>query len=477
MIERTGGDEEIQRLIEENRILQLTLEDCKLRLFDALQEDHDVSEASVKNDFTRIWEAIETWVDYVSDEDKVDLRKRYQENLRNRNRNMLKDIGLPSKSLRDLSSLLQWETGRLIISGLIISNFLVTRIFQEPYPLGTTRNQEKVLREIEDLIRAQDQKQGSLSPGLVTFKQPRSDSDPHHICHSDRARVNKWKSQAVSALITSSRFSEHCKTKEKVLFDSLVTTLCSWDPLNASSITRLRQEVFEPAVTLHRTMHCSTRHYTVSHIDVRSGLRSSCTFKDIATWRTLPEDSMPSVFASLYPGLRRVGDYGVEDLGLVKPVLLVHLLVRRKSTLEKKTPISTASLSPVPERQDSGRSSGNEAGRNPLVEASWISDRILPPNETHSKRSSQSSDHSPPRKSQYFLSRRRGSRNTDLQYTQETQPDISLPPRRAQSDSECCHATISIAPRPAESTSYPYAQPPPYRYSSATDQTRVIEYI
>jgi hypothetical protein len=476
MIERTGGDEEIQRLIEENRTLQLSLEDCKLRLFDALQEDHDVSEASVKNDFTRIWEAIETWVDYVSDEDKVDLRKRYQEILRNRNRNRtrLKDIGLTSESLRDLPSLLQLETGRLIISGLIISNFLVTRIFQEPYPLGTSWNQEKVLREIEDLMRAQDQKQGSLSLGLITFKQPRSDSDPHHICHSDRARVNKWKSQTLSALITSSRFSERCKTKEKELFDSLVTTLCSWGPLNAGTINRLRQDVFEPAVTLHQTMHCSTRHYTVSHIDVRSGLRSSCTFKDIATWRTLPEDSVPSVFASLYPGLRRVGDYGVEDLDLVKPVLLVH----RKSTLEKKTPISTASLSPVRERQDSGRSPGNEAGRNPLAEASWASDRILPPNETkHSKRSSQSSDHSPPRKSQYCLSRHRGSWNTELQYTQETQPEISLPPRRAQTDSEWCHPNISIAARPAESNSYPYAQPPPYRYSSATDQTRMIEYI
>jgi hypothetical protein len=158
-----GTSSEVRRLREENNSLRVDLEECKSRLFELLQEDHQVSEASIKKDYIGICDAIEAWIDYATADEKGDFRRYYREVVRyeressryerehlrsGKRRPKIEDLGLdPSLDPQKLGD---YDGSNYFILSLVIQRQLDIYIFQRPYPIGVTNSQARLLEEIEE---------------------------------------------------------------------------------------------------------------------------------------------------------------------------------------------------------------------------------------------------------------------------------------------------------------------------------------
>ncbi|KAL1962683.1 hypothetical protein VTN77DRAFT_9317 [Rasamsonia byssochlamydoides] len=304
-----------RELREENQRLRSELYECTLRLAELSHRDFQVPDGAVRDDYQKICQAIETWIDYASRDEDGDFQDIYRDALdREQRTHKLRHLGLDPErraasdpKLKELKNL---ETVHYFILSLVIGRHIFD-LLQQPYPVGMTKEQRAMLEDIEAEM-------------LRMGKAP--------------SRVYQWKSETLTALCASESFKKRKEEEVSVLWHELKDELSGWlsggDTFSKHK-DRLRQEVLESAVHLHQAMRCSIQQYMVSwrpedgqqaDTDSIGETDSAWTSKDLATWRTVTSSNDAGHhFHRLYPGVIRLAmEEGQEKLQLVKPVMVVH---------------------------------------------------------------------------------------------------------------------------------------------------------
>ena len=151
--------EEIKRLKREN-------ESLKDDLFALVQEENQVSEATIKNDYQDICASIETWIDYVTvDVKKSDFRKHYKEVERsNKWRRMLRDLGLVPEKVGDYDN-----ADYFVLS--LVTELQLGYIFSRPYPIGVTEQQAKVIDTIVEGMSDSSLDKGTQASARANYSE------------------------------------------------------------------------------------------------------------------------------------------------------------------------------------------------------------------------------------------------------------------------------------------------------------------
>lgn len=175
---------ELQKLREENERLQEDLDECKSELMELLREDHKMSDATIQREYEQICKAIETWVDDVLPEETKNfqdfLNKMLRKERKEGNLAFLKlykpirdqhgDYEVDSPSRQRIDWLRNQKYCNCVIVSLVIWRFLETKIFNEHFPVGTTKDDKKhperypghtsLLSSILEVMNKEEQNQG-----------------------------------------------------------------------------------------------------------------------------------------------------------------------------------------------------------------------------------------------------------------------------------------------------------------------------
>ncbi|KAJ8123154.1 hypothetical protein ONZ43_g826 [Nemania bipapillata] len=145
----------IQQLERDNIQLSHDLEECKDRLFDMLLRENDIPEQQVKDEFIRIFEGIDSWIDDVSGDEDFDFKPDYAKILqRNDRESLFKDLGLEYGCLEiswavklDKSRYSKWR-------GETISALVKTREYENLCDEKTRDFDQDLRRDLEPWIDA-----------------------------------------------------------------------------------------------------------------------------------------------------------------------------------------------------------------------------------------------------------------------------------------------------------------------------------
>lgn len=155
----------IEQLETDNSQLRQDLEDCKDQLFDILQQENDIPEQQVKDEFVSIFDGIDSWIDDVSGDERFDFKAHYAGIMqRNDRKTPFKRLGLESECLEmpwamKLSGL---ETCHYIILSLAISRFVVENVFKmdlnvesrDLFPPGISQDEIGFIKRVENGMRS-----------------------------------------------------------------------------------------------------------------------------------------------------------------------------------------------------------------------------------------------------------------------------------------------------------------------------------
>lgn len=159
-------EEENSILEKENESLRSDLEKCKSQLFKLLHRDSQISEASLKNEFTTICESVERWADYAMHNGSTDFKQSYFDFLRVQGRRSKFRYLRPDGDRFD-TQWLEWmghkDTCSYFVLSCIIVSFLLDKIFWNWHPIGVTNLQAKVLRKIIKSMGQDLNKGGQIS--------------------------------------------------------------------------------------------------------------------------------------------------------------------------------------------------------------------------------------------------------------------------------------------------------------------------
>jgi hypothetical protein len=137
---------DIRALAEENEKLKSELEEYTSTVFAGLRENK-LSDASIKRDYADICEAIEVWMDNtMADAKDGDFRKHYRHMFKTRKRRSV--IESICQDVLDPSRLGDNGHSDYFFVSLAIANSLYHQIFLEPYPVGITDYQKRVVYEV-----------------------------------------------------------------------------------------------------------------------------------------------------------------------------------------------------------------------------------------------------------------------------------------------------------------------------------------
>lgn len=297
----------------QNRSLKEDLDACKLQLFELLHESDQVSDATIKKEFEAICDSIENWVDEVYQ--NRDFSERFNSIWQNDPEKLIalglapprKGPGMDTEGLQWMDWLGRQDTCNYIVISCVIWQFMKPGIFDEPFPIGITKDQKLLFKEIL-LLRGRDQ----------------TESNP--------LRTSQWRSESMNAMVRTPSFKAHRERELNLLFDDLLDDLAFWIGSKAVEYhaDQLCKSVYQPAVELHKSMTCSKRNYILRRPNVSRNhpLPKDCswTLKDIHTWRAMNHNIIGEsyrVFDSLSPSLHR-SEMG-NEIGseLVKPVVII----------------------------------------------------------------------------------------------------------------------------------------------------------
>jgi hypothetical protein len=150
--------EEVTRLTEENERLKRELYETNIRLAMAAHKEYQVPDGSIRDDYRKLCSAIETWIDYVSEESDDDFseyfRDKYREALRRGDKNQtLRDLGIDWHRSAHSDPFLNWlkdlDTLHYYILSLTIGKSIFFGILMRKYPVGTTGPQRMTFASIE----------------------------------------------------------------------------------------------------------------------------------------------------------------------------------------------------------------------------------------------------------------------------------------------------------------------------------------
>ena len=162
--DRTDTFAALQASEEENKRLRECLDECKSQLFELSHEDK-VSDATIKDDYLRICESIESWIDNVSYGEEEDFNTRFDTRFNTRFNTRfskilqeerkgiggkfadldlyqpLQDRDIPHKTRSSywwMEQLGSQNSCNSVVLSVVIWHYLYTKIFRECFPIGTT---------------------------------------------------------------------------------------------------------------------------------------------------------------------------------------------------------------------------------------------------------------------------------------------------------------------------------------------------
>ncbi|KAI1128577.1 hypothetical protein F5Y10DRAFT_174736 [Nemania abortiva] len=335
-----GAVAKIEQLENENRQLVHELEECKDQLFELLQQENDIPEQQVKDEFIRIFDAVDSWIDDVSGDENFDFKSRYSKTMqRSDRRDLFKELGLEAECLE-----MPWamkvgglETSHYVVLSLAITHFIVTDIFKvspwresrDLFPPGISVAERGVIRRVESAMG----------------------SEPDTL-KGDKSRYSKWRAETISALMSTEEYNDFSDKETKIFEEDLRTELQCWVDSKklVEHFRSLHHKVLNPVYKFLHTVGCSSKVYQLSLERITPGSTppddGSWTFKDMATWRTVSSRDVIGSIRYLYPGLVRKGYGDQQDLLLVKPVILGYREPDLQLQLNTSQPRSR-SFSPV----------------------------------------------------------------------------------------------------------------------------------
>ncbi|KAI0865908.1 hypothetical protein F4860DRAFT_200032 [Xylaria cubensis] len=337
--------ERIKQLEDENEQLALDLDECKNQLSDILQRPNEVSEQKVKDDFDRVFGAIDSWISDVSADDGFNFKAKYANNIHStRLKNSFRDLGLKGGCF-DISwakKLGELEACHYVVLSLAITRFVVEKIFGDVdlrpkgdlFPPGITKKQKDFIEQVKTVMG--------------------SDSDTPK---GDTSQYSKWRGETISALTSTQKYKGACDSKITHLNKSLRADLEKW--IDSKRLDEhfgsLRSKVLNPVYELLHVIGRSRKTYQLSlekatprSIPVRD---SSRFFQEMAKWMKVPSSEVTGSIRYLYPGLIRKG-YGChEDLILVQPVALGY----RDSDLQPRSSASRSTSTSISPRRTNNR--------------------------------------------------------------------------------------------------------------------------
>lgn len=154
--DRTDTFAALQASKEENKRLREYLDECKSELFELLHEENNVSDATIKDEYLRICESIESWIGSVSYSEEEDFNTRFSEILQEERKELggeLADLDL-YQPLQDrdnpyetrssywwMEQLGSQNSCNCVVLSVVIWHYLDTKIFREYFPIGTTKDE------------------------------------------------------------------------------------------------------------------------------------------------------------------------------------------------------------------------------------------------------------------------------------------------------------------------------------------------
>ncbi|RWA07358.1 hypothetical protein EKO27_g7742 [Xylaria grammica] len=333
--------EKIEQLENENIQLAHDLDECRDLLFDILQKENEVPEQRVKDEFLRIFVAIDSWIDEVSVDDEFDFKNRYASNIHSTSlKNSFRGLGLKGGCL-DISwakKLGELEACRYVVLSLAVTRHVVEEIFgvgQEPegdlFPPGIIQKQIDVMEQVKNAMG--------------------SDSDTPK---GDTSQYSKWRGQTLSALMSTDGYKEICAKKITYINESLRTDLAKWidgKRLDEHFVS-LRSKVLDPAYKLLHIIGLSKKTYQLRLEETTPSFippsDSSWGFKEMTRWMMVHSSEVIGSIRYLYPGLIRKGYGNQEDLILVRPVALGYRNpdLQPRSSTSRSSSTSTSSRRP-----------------------------------------------------------------------------------------------------------------------------------
>jgi hypothetical protein len=126
-------DEEISHLREQNERL-------KDDLLTALQQPQDqATDGSIKEEYSEICRSIDFWVDNVIEDSNPDKHSR---KLSGRERSLLREVAVYGFTPRDENA------SPYLLLSVAVQRELQRKIFDRPYPVGITKQQEAVIEQV-----------------------------------------------------------------------------------------------------------------------------------------------------------------------------------------------------------------------------------------------------------------------------------------------------------------------------------------
>lgn len=131
----------------ENETLRDDLDECRTVVF-ALQGQREVSDSSIMDEYTKLYRAIDTWVDKAMEgvpdgrfnaicKDKM---------LNDKKGRVIKDLGSSS------SAFVSYERSDYLVLSILIQRYLDDCIFHRRYPVGLTRSQRNLANEVQETM-------------------------------------------------------------------------------------------------------------------------------------------------------------------------------------------------------------------------------------------------------------------------------------------------------------------------------------
>lgn len=126
-------DEEISQLREQNERL-------KDDLLTALQQPQDqATDGSIKEEYSELCQSIDFWVDNVIQDSNLDKHSR---KLSSRERALLREVAVYGFTPRDENA------STYLLLSVAVQRELQRKIFDRPYPVGITKQQEAVIEQV-----------------------------------------------------------------------------------------------------------------------------------------------------------------------------------------------------------------------------------------------------------------------------------------------------------------------------------------
>ena len=141
----------IERPLYEIDRLQGDLEECRTQVFALLNQDEQVSEGTIADEYRGISDAVDIWVDEVFG-DVAAFRRVLERNLKDEKTvRQMEEAGLDPQSPH-FEQILKADTCNLLIPCCLIWSHLNDKIFQRKYPIGLSEQHELTVHEAEEVM-------------------------------------------------------------------------------------------------------------------------------------------------------------------------------------------------------------------------------------------------------------------------------------------------------------------------------------